>query len=169
MKRIPLRKRPRNDSVLQTRPQLLTPADLVRVANDGVQPIAAWLEHVAETGQLSGKAKVRITTIVRELGIRTYPLFQTDGASIMWAREYPGDSMSAEIEWAVAITAVAEQGNLPRFRRCVLPDCRSYFVGDPRSRWCSNACGSKARVTAKRNEMSTDAWLRAQVRQKGER
>jgi hypothetical protein len=127
------------------RPKLPTGEDLANAANAGTQPIADWLEQVVASGGL-GKVGPRITTLVRAMGIRTYPLFaKGDSSEVLWFREYPYNSVNAEIECALALAAIAESGGLRRIRRCQLSDCRKFFFGDPRAKWCSNACGSKSR------------------------
>lgn len=137
MKTIPLRGSPANT------PKLMTSDQLAAAANAGVQPIASWIEEVIETQGIGDKAAARIPVVIRALGVRTYPIFGKDGRSAVWFKEFPRDSISAEIECALALTAIAESGQLNRFRRCEA--CSTFFVGDPRAKWCSNACGSKVR------------------------
>jgi hypothetical protein len=144
MKKIPLLRTVRTAAVS---PKLLTIEQLLDAASAGVEPVAAWLDEIATNGRLGRTSTDRITEVVRTLGIRTYPVFAKKGDSdlVLWIHEYPSDSVSAETECALALVAAADAGNLSRIHRCVLEDCRKFFMGDPRSKWCSNACGAKVR------------------------
>ena len=59
----------------------------------------------------------------------------------------------SELEFfALATIRILMDGYLERIHRCQLEDCDRYFVGDPRSKWCSERCGSKSRVRRKRKK-----------------
>jgi hypothetical protein len=51
---------------------------------------------------------------------------------------------------AVGMVRVLMEGYDKRLHRCELEDCGTYFVGDPRAKWCSTTCGSTARMRLKR-------------------
>lgn len=52
--------------------------------------------------------------------------------------------------WALVTLRIHNAKLRARLHRCVLAECRRFFVGDARSKWCSTTCGSKFRVRAKR-------------------
>ncbi|MCB0348038.1 MAG: CGNR zinc finger domain-containing protein, partial [Bdellovibrionales bacterium] len=41
-------------------------------------------------------------------------------------------------------------GNLDKVRRCQAEDCGKFFFGRKKAKWCSNACGSRHRVSKMR-------------------
>lgn len=54
--------------------------------------------------------------------------------------------------FALAMVRIIAEGFTDKVHRCALKECRKYFVGDPRARWCSTTCGSKYRVRKKRRK-----------------
>lgn len=70
------------------------------------------------------------------------------GAPVAVERSWAG-SRTAEILAAVARSAIAVAGgpDRDRLRRCPAPRCGAFFLSTrPGRRWCSEACGNRARV-----------------------
>lgn len=48
------------------------------------------------------------------------------------------------------IATLLQHGGLDGLAKCQMPGCGNFFVGTARKRWCSDTCGSRSRVRAKR-------------------
>ena len=58
--------------------------------------------------------------------------------------------VSRESAYALVVMKIINADLVPRIRRCQFAECRKYFEGDPRSKWCSQTCGTNFRVRKKR-------------------
>lgn len=52
----------------------------------------------------------------------------------------------------LCLVSLISAGLSDRLKRCSLNECRRFFFGDPRKKWCSDNCGSKVRVRNKRKK-----------------
>lgn len=122
---------------------------VVDATNDGDEAVGRWLEQLTVRWP-------RVKNLMHEIAaamprVTTHPSFNERDGSFTWVRSYSADDAAIpERAYALAMIRAIDGGFGPRFRRCKLDECRKYFVGDPRSRWCSETCGSKYRVRAKR-------------------
>lgn len=57
-----------------------------------------------------------------------------------------------DVMYPLCLVSVINAGLSDRLKRCALTECRKFFFGDPRKKWCSDACGSKVRVREKRRK-----------------
>jgi hypothetical protein len=123
---------------------------LVEQANEGDEQARRWLDPLIAKGP-TAKLIWEIHDIAKDVvipmhlgirGSRSRPKLVLGYGALM---DTPEPAL-----YALAVGRMIETGFADRFHRCGVPDCQRYFVGDPRSRWCSTTCGSKARVRAKR-------------------
>lgn len=52
--------------------------------------------------------------------------------------------------WAYVMAYFIDDGVFDYLRRCERPECKRYYIGGSRAKWCSDTCGSIVRVKAKR-------------------
>lgn len=68
-----------------------------------------------------------------------------------WRRIANADEINhPQISVAYGVAQLLAVGALEGLKRCQLQTCRRFFIGRPDAKWCSEACGSKHRVTQKR-------------------
>jgi len=61
---------------------------------------------------------------------------------------------SPEVLAAYDFSTLLSVGKLDRINRCNLSECKKFFLGAKRAKWCSPTCGSKFRVRMKRKRDS---------------
>ena len=70
-----------------------------------------------------------------------------------WRRIANGDEIHhPEIAVAYGVANLLAIGAFDSLKRCKLKACQKFFIGRPNATWCSEACGSKYRVTQKRKK-----------------
>lgn len=123
---------------------------LVAEGNRGNDAVCEWLDALIEKGTTK-QFRQRLSDEVFDVEIphvmmldpksQKFTFMMRPGSMTKKAREAFRDAGPA-----LAVIRIIEAGYENRVRRCELEDCRAYFVGDPRSRWCSKTCGSRHRV-----------------------
>lgn len=124
---------------------------LVEAANAEDHPAMEWLDHLTREG-LSSWLVGQLNAAAAGLRVASYLHFDEESGKFDWVLETPAQRKfrSRDTSYALVFTRIINADLTDRIRRCELDDCRRFFVGDPRSRWCSNTCGSKHRVREKR-------------------
>ncbi|MEQ8860119.1 MAG: CGNR zinc finger domain-containing protein [Pseudomonadales bacterium] len=124
---------------------------LVRLANEGDELATGWIERIRSKGA-SKSVLADIDAHVRGVQIVTYPKLSASERKFTWARKFPEGEEFRDREAAIALllARLVNDEYLTRLHRCQLDDCGNYFVGDPRSKWCSTRCGSISRMRIKR-------------------
>lgn len=121
---------------------------LVMEANEGNEAVLIWLDALIDNGPTLDLLK-QLSAAVFEVDIPQYLTLDLDTRKFRFALRGRMTKKAAErfrhAGPALAIVRLVNEDFTDRLRRCELEECRRYFVGDPRSRWCSNACGSKYR------------------------
>ena len=59
-------------------------------------------------------------------------------------------NLSIQIITLVCLVSVINAGLAGRIKRCARKDCRKFFFGDLRKKWCTDNCGSLIRIRKKR-------------------
>jgi hypothetical protein len=129
---------------------------LVSNANDGSQPELYWIGKLERSGpsarlvrELNAKLHAMPTTI------HTYPELNPMTLKLSSKCE---STKKDDTDWdwtcAYLVAFAIEAGAFKNLKRCALKECSKYFIGDPRSKWCSDNCGSKYRVRKKRRKDS---------------
>jgi hypothetical protein len=144
---VPLHKPPGLFEALVGSPDALA-QKLVDEANAGSATPAEWLGDLVRNGFTTTLA-TEIKRVIADYGITTYPDVNVKTLKVRWVRRLP-PAVPERAAYGLALVTVIEAGMLERIGRCDYEKCSKFFVGDPRSRWCSKKCGSNARVRAKR-------------------
>jgi hypothetical protein len=126
----------------------------VGLANEGDQLAIAWLEEILATKAPSEAWLSRVERLARGVQINTYPKLKESEGKFVWAREFPKPKQFRDREAAMALVVVrlVNADFLNRLHKCQLEDCGTYFVADPRTKWCSVAHGSTKRMREKRKK-----------------
>jgi hypothetical protein len=131
--------------------ETLTPADIaaqmVHAANTGDTRAAEWLARFVGVP----KAKAPLEALIdasADVHLVMSPVLTRD-RRLKWTYGYLPSKGHGDT-YALAMLRVIEGNMLRRIKHCALPECRRLFFGDVRAKWCSETCGSKARVRAKR-------------------
>lgn len=133
-----------------------TPVDeiakaLVVQANRSHPRAIQWLEPLVDSGPTNAFLR-KLDVAVQHVELRTR--VELEGDSKRRARNFELSQASfagSELElFSLAVIRILMDDYVDRLHRCQLEDCRRYFVGDPRSKWCSKNCGSTYRVRDKR-------------------
>jgi predicted RNA-binding Zn ribbon-like protein len=158
MSKVPLRKAPPFTAGIATLFENLSGKELAeqmcQAANRGDPTAVHWLARLVGV--------TPSTELFQELVSEapTVPLLNSPvvvrGPGIAWRYGYTEPAgtpaQRARYPYALAMVRIVIEGLLPRIKRCKEQDCGKYFFGDPRARWCSTTCGSRARVRAKRRK-----------------
>lgn len=115
-------------------------------ANAGGATPAEWLGDIARNG-LTTTLVAEIKRAVSDYGITTFPEINVKTKKVRWVRRLP-PNLPERAAYALSLVTIIEADFIEHIRRC--GECSKFFVADPRARWCSKACGSRARVRAKR-------------------
>ena len=57
---------------------------------------------------------------------------------------------SIKVLTELCLVSIINAGLAGQIKRCEFEECRQFFFGDPRRKWCSNNCGSVIRGRVKR-------------------
>ena len=52
--------------------------------------------------------------------------------------------------WAHSVAYFVADGVMENLRLCMRPECKKFFIGGPRAKWCSSNCGGIVRTKRKR-------------------
>ena len=118
-------------------------------AEEFSQLMLKWLAHYYRYG-LSKK-------MIRDLnaamvGVKCRPWIYDDqegGYACAYAIDFdhvpPVESIAA-----LFFSSMALSGALNGLKRCESEECRNYFIGNAKAKWCSDTCGSRERLRDKR-------------------
>lgn len=153
MSKIPLHELAANSVALNT--QMVRTDDLVEdfveSANDGDDLARRWLDRLVRYG-VSDAFKAEVLEHARTVRFETYPELDKETGRFYWRRDLvPNQQVSREGAYALILVLLINSDRTDYIGRCSLKDCRKFFYGDTRTRWCSTTCGSRYRVTKKRN------------------
>lgn len=121
---------------------------LVREANSKNEAVLRWLNPLIESGA-TDEYLIELGEELFPIEVPQYRMLDRDTFRFRWALRGRMSKKAAEAFRnggpALAIARLIDDSFTNRIRRCELADCRTYFVGDPRARWCSRRCGSTHR------------------------
>lgn len=122
---------------------------LVSLANQDEENAVYWLDRAIDTG-LSRSFLKEVERKVENFSVPSVP--KLSGNRFVWHRILidPSGVPDMDAAFAMNMCLLINHGVIKKVHRCALDDCRTYFVGDSRSKWCSKSCGSKYRVRQKR-------------------
>ncbi len=102
-----------------------------------------------ESGKFSDKLFDTIESLTADIRLSIKPVVDRKyGNTFQWANAFLKTDCipSSKSAYALAIASLVNSFETERFHQCA--ECGKYFVGDPRSRWCSKICGSRNRQRA---------------------
>lgn len=124
--------------------------EILEAANQGDEYTLAWIQRIARygvTAQLAQDLNKKLEKFQMSASFhfdaklkRLEPRF--------WFPQ--GITEDREAQIALEIVSLLGEKRLDGLKRCSLTECRKYYVGGPRAKWCSENCGSKYRVRKKR-------------------
>lgn len=90
-----------------------------------------------------------INELIDIIEVIVRPEVDVETGALSWEPELSKSSpvvTNSETGYALVLSRLSSAGIVDRLRQC--HECKTYFVGDPRSRWCSKICGSRNRQRA---------------------
>ena len=100
------------------------------------------------TGKLSEKLLDTIGSLTADVRLSIKMTVDKEGYPFNWIIEPSKTEIipSSKAAYALVIADLMESFETDQFHKCA--ECYKYFVGDPRSTWCSKACGNRSRQRA---------------------
>jgi len=124
---------------------------LVRQANLPDRRAVKWLKPLIDKGPTEEFLReLERTAAHLELQTRVILTRTTEGKPKKFELSQTALYGARDRLLAMATIRILMDQYVNRLHQCQLDDCNTYFVGDPRSKWCSKNCGSKFRVRKKR-------------------
>lgn len=120
---------------------------LVKMANNGDEFAKTWVEKLIAK-RTSPAVLNLVNDAIMDVDISVQVALDASRRQFGWRPQIsPGPKNVKSMNNAIAllIARLVNAGYVDRLRHCQLSDCGRYFVGDPRSKWCSDTCGSKFR------------------------
>jgi hypothetical protein len=117
---------------------------LLREAVDTAGSFGAYIHPELQHGT---RVEFKFTFFSDKPGIDVEQVMRQVGYSADESRRIAKRSL-----YATAFLMIWRSGHQGLMHKCQLADCGKIFFGDVRRRWCTNKCGSKARVRAKRKK-----------------
>lgn len=101
-----------------------------------------------ETGKLSEKLLDTIGSLTVDVQLSIKLKVDKKGYPFNWIIEPSKTEIipSSKAAYALVIADLLESFEVDQLHQC--EECGKYFVGDPRSMWCSKACGNRSRQRA---------------------
>ena len=99
-----------------------------------------------ESGKFSDKLFDTIESLTADIRLSMKPVVDRKyGDTFQWTNAFLKTDFipSSKAAYALAIASLVNSFETERFHQCA--ECGKYFVGDPRSMWCSKACGNRSR------------------------
>ncbi len=121
---------------------------LAGAANAGDEVALRWISRMERYGVTSSLLS-DLCDAVRCVDVEYRPEFDRKGRRLYWARKFSG-MLSHDAVIALFVMTVVNNGLADKLMRCQSKDCRNYQFRDTRSKWCSDRCGTRERVRAKR-------------------
>ena len=127
---------------------------MAREANEGGELAAYWMDRLISKG-VTPKVLTEVGTAVRNVRRVQGVVPDMKAKRFVWETYLPESDWIPSIEsaFALIVVKIINEDVVPKLHRCEHTDCRKYFVGDVRARWCSNSCGSKYRQKLYRERM----------------
>jgi len=123
---------------------------LVAAANQGDPLALRWVRRLVKH-RVTDSLLADVDRIVRGELWSAFLILEPSSRKFEWRLRPRRDSLQDRekmfgwmVAWLVTVDAI------DGLKRCALKDCRKYFVGGPRAKWCSENCGSKYRIRKKR-------------------
>lgn len=123
---------------------------LVNAANRDDPLALRWVRRLVTHG-VTDSLLADVDRIVRDIPFGAFLILKPSSRKFEWRLRLRRNSLqSRETIFAWWVAWLVTVDGIEGLKRCALKDCRKYFVGGPRAKWCSENCGSKFRVRNKR-------------------
>ena len=118
---------------------------LTNMANAGDPAAVELVAQVIAGGGLD-EMHDAIASLIDDIEISIRPSREKKTGKLAWEPVSSTDGPvvpSSSAAYALVLSRIDSAGIVDRIRQC--QECGKYFVGDPRSKWCSKNCGSRNR------------------------
>ena len=124
--------------------------EVLELANQGDEYALAWIQRIARYG-VTEKLAQDLNKKLEKFQMTACYGFDANSQSLEPRFWFPdGITEDREAQIAFVIASSLGERRLDGLKRCSLSECRKYYVGGPRAKWCSDNCGSKHRIRKKR-------------------
>lgn len=108
-----------------------------------------WIETILDKG-ITAELVKKLNSRVAHVNYRHFLMHSAKGLPY-WRRIGNGDQIDdPELSIAYGVAHLLTIGAFEGLKRCRQRSCHKFFIGRSNTKWCSEACGSKFRVTQKR-------------------
>ena len=120
---------------------------ITNMANKGDPEVIGLIDQLIAEG-VSGRFFAKIEALTDPVRVNVMPVAEWETQTFSWKPALSTADVvpSREAAYALLFTQVITQKYADRIHKC--GECNKYFVGDPRSSWCSKICGSRNRQRA---------------------
>ena len=124
--------------------------NLLAYANLGWEIELRWIQRIERYG-VSNRLVADLNEVLRDFRGNAWLAIDPASHCLQWKAAAPeGLEPDREMLIPFEIAQLLTEGGFDGLKRCAVKDCRNYFVGNARAKWCSESCGSKHRVRMKR-------------------
>jgi len=136
-------------------PERKVAESLVKFANGGSDSALSWVRRLEQYGVTDAMFS-ELDRIVRKVKFRAQMKLNRETGTFDWKYAIPlAHSMSDDnVLFAMMVARLVNSEWADNIKRCELQECRNYFVGNAKARFCHDNCGAivRARKMRKRNK-----------------
>ena len=123
--------------------------ELITAANNGNQDALYWIRRIERYG-ITESLMVDIARILKNIPIRAQLVLNRKDLTFRYEHTIDEPLSGIERIYALVILDMIRDGALDGLKRCELNECRKYFIGNAKARYCHDNCGAKVRARAMR-------------------
>ena len=128
-------------------------AQFLWLANEGEETVLKWVKRVEKEG-VTPALVIEINRALEKINFIACPalLPGMEKLGFRYANPAGVDGWDDETTMTYWVANLIADGTLNRLKRCEFKECRKYFLGNAKAKYCSDRCGSNVRVRKLRSK-----------------
>lgn len=134
-------------------PERKVAESLARFANGGNESALRWAKHLVQHG-VTDTMRSELRRIVGRMTFRAQMKLDDETGKFVWNYAIPlAKSVNDDyVVFAFMVARLVDSDLTYKVKRCELEECRKFFVGNAKARYCHDNCGAKVRARKMRRE-----------------